>query len=62
ADYTKRSPQNGKIQIIDVKTIEIVETFEGGNQPTGLDVSSDGKYLCFSNFQDENIELYEISK
>jgi len=61
-DYTKRSPQNGKIQIIDVKTMQIVQSFEGGNQPTGLDVSPDGKYLCFSNFQDENIELYEISK
>ena len=62
ADYTKRSPQNGKIQIIDTKTMQIVQSFEGGNQPTGLDVSPDGKYLCFSNFQDENIELYEISK
>ena len=61
ADYTKRSPQNGKIQIIDTKTMQIVQSFEGGNQPTGLDVSPDGKYLCFSNFQDENIELYEIT-
>ena len=59
-DYTKRSPENGKIQLIDTTTMEVVLAFEGGNQPTGLDVSPDGKYLCFSNFQDENIELYEI--
>ncbi len=59
-DYTKRSPANGKIQIIDVDTMQIIQSFEGGNQPTGLDVSPDGKYLCFSNFQDQNIELYEI--
>ncbi len=59
-DYTKRSPQNGKIQIIDTQTMKVVQAFEGGNQPTGLDISPDGKYLCFSNFQDENIELYEI--
>lgn len=59
-DYTKRSPQNGKIQIIDVDTMTVINSFEGGNQPTGLDISPDGKYLCFSNFQDENIELYEI--
>ena len=59
-DYTKRSPENGKIQVIDTQTMEVVISFEGGNQPTGLDISPDGKYLCFSNFQDENIELYEI--
>lgn len=58
--YTNRSPENGKIQIIDTQTMEIVQVLEGGNQPTGLDVSNDGKYLCFSNFQDQNIELYQI--
>lgn len=59
-DYTKPSPVNGKIQIIDITTMKVVDSFEGGNQPTGLDVSDDGKILCFSNFQDENIELYLI--
>ncbi len=59
-DYTKRSPQNGKIQIIDTSSMKVIQAFEGGNQPTGLDISPDGRYLCFSNFQDENIELYEI--
>ncbi len=59
-DYTKRSLQNGKIQIIDTNSMTVVKSFEGGNQPTGLDISPDGKYLCFSNFQDANIELYEI--
>lgn len=59
-DYTKRSPENGKIQVIDTQTMEVVISFEGGNQPTGLDISPDGKYLCFSNFLDQNIELYEI--
>ena len=59
-DYTKRSPENGKIQVIDTQTMQVVISFEGGNQPTGLDISPNGKYLCFSNFQDENIELYEI--
>lgn len=60
-DYTKRSPVNGKIQIIDTATMKVIHSFEGGNQPTGLDVSDDGRLLCFSNFQDENIELYQIS-
>jgi len=59
-NYTKRSPKNGKIYVIDCATMEVLFTFEGGNQPTGLDISPDKSLLCFSNFQDANIELYEI--
>ena len=59
-DYTKRSPSNGQIYIIDTSDFSVADKFEGGNQPTGLDVSNSQKYLCFSNFQDYNIELYEI--
>lgn len=58
--YLNRSPVNGKITVIDVEKREIINVFEGGNQPTGLDVSSNGKYLCFSNFRDKNIEIYYI--
>ncbi|HOV14145.1 MAG TPA: beta-propeller fold lactonase family protein, partial [Spirochaetota bacterium] len=58
--YLKRSPKNGKITVIDVEKQEIINIFEGGNQPTGLDVSNNGKYLCFSNFRDRNIEIYYI--
>ena len=59
-DYTLRSPENGKIYIIDTTTMTVERIFTGGNQPTGLDISHDGKILCFSNFQDGNIELYSI--
>ena len=59
-DYTKRSPENGRIHIIDTKDMSILHTFTGGNQPTGLALSPDGRHLCFSNFQDENLELYEV--
>lgn len=59
-DYTKRSPSNGQIYIIDTTDFSVVKKAEGGNQPTGLDISNSQKYLCFSNFQDYNIELYEI--
>ena len=61
-DYTKRSPENGRIIIIDTKDMTVVKTIEGGNQPTGLDVDPRGLLLCFSNFQDQDIELYEIKK
>ena len=59
-DYTLQSLENGKIYIIDTETMKVIKSFEGGNQPTGLDISLDGKILCFSNFQDGNIELYNI--
>lgn len=60
-DYTLRSPKNGEITIIDTTIGKVVNKIEGGNQPTGLAISPDGKYLCFSNFQDANIELYRIN-
>ena len=58
--YLKRSPRNGMISVIDVVNSKKLSAFEGGRQPTGLDVSNNGKYLCFSNFQDNNIEIYWI--
>ena len=59
-DYTKRSPVNGRLSVIDIDSWKIVQEIEGGNQPTGLGISNDGAYLCSSNFQDANIELYHI--
>lgn len=59
-DYTLRSPKNGKIICFDVTDGKEVLNIEGGNQPTGLDLSKDGKKLCSTNFQDANCDLYEI--
>ena len=61
-DYTKRSPVNGKVSVIDVASGKIICQLEGGNQPTGLALSPDGTTLCFSNFQDANVELYRIGE
>jgi len=61
-DYTKRSLENGQIYVIDTENMTVCTTFEGGNQPTGLDISPDESLLCFSNFQDSNIELYSITR
>jgi len=60
-DYTKRSPVNGKVSVIDVTSGKIICQIEGGNQPTGLSLSPNDTMLCFSNFQDENVELYKIN-
>lgn len=59
-DYRLKSNDMGRIYVIDTETQKIVEYWEGGNQPTGLDLSSDGKYLVSSNFLDNEIRVYEI--
>ena len=59
--YTKRSPRNGDIFIIATKSWDIIARWRSGNQPTGLDISSCGKYLAKTDFQDNQINLWLIS-
>ncbi len=58
--YLKKGPEFGKIYIIDTRTYKIVDWIWGKNQPTGLDISPDGKLLAFTNFLDNEIEVYRI--
>ncbi len=59
-NYGLPSPEDGEIYMIDTRTLEVVEVIAGGNQPTGLAVSPDGALLVFSNFQDNDVEIYRI--
>ena len=59
--YTKRSPRNGDIFIIATKSWDVIARWRSGNQPTGLDISSCGKYLAQTDFQDNQINLWLIS-
>ena len=59
--YTKRSPRDGEIFIIDTKKWNIVIKWRGGNQPTGLDISPCGKFLAQTDFQDSKITLWLIA-
>lgn len=58
--YLKKGPVFGKVFVIDTATFEIKDWIWGKNQPTGLDVSPDGKLLAFTNFLDNEIEVYRI--
>jgi hypothetical protein len=60
--YILRSPKRGEVLLFDAKERRLLATLEGGTQPTGLDISDDGKILAFSNFQDADVELYDISR
>ncbi len=59
--YLKKGPRFGKIYIIDTEKLKIRSWIWGRNQPTGLDISPDGKYLTFTNFLDNEVEVYEIN-
>ncbi len=60
--YIYPSLVNGKIQIISTSSFEIISQWEQGNQPTGLDISPDGKYLVTTDFSDNRVNLYMISE
>ncbi len=49
----------GKLNVIDLATRKVIEQIEAGNQPTGLDVSPDGKYIVLTDFLDHALRVYE---
>ncbi len=57
--YLEKGNIFGKIDVIDLKKNQIIESIEGGNQPTGLDISPNGKYMVFSDFLDHAVRVYE---
>lgn len=59
--YLLKGPMFGKVFVIDTADYTIKEWIWGRNQPTGLDISPDGKYLAFTNFLNDEIELYRIN-
>ncbi len=61
-NYTFKSPENGILFLIDTEKFEIIKKWEGGNQPTGVGLSKDGKYLCTTDFLDNNLNLYVIGE
>ena len=60
-DYQLPGPEYGKVTLIDTKG-NVVASVWGRNQPTGLGFSADGKYLAFTDYLDDNLELYRFTK
>ena len=60
-DWTTKGPAFGKIYALDPLTLAVTDWAWGGNQPTGLAVSSDGRFVCFSDFLDARLEVYAIA-
>lgn len=60
--YLLKGPEYGKVFILDTESLKLVDYIWGRNQPTGLDVSVDGRIVAFSDFLDNNIEIYQNIK
>ncbi len=60
AGYTLRSPRSGKLYLISTDNFEVLKVWTGGNQPTGLGLSPDGRYLATTDFHDARLNVYMI--
>jgi len=58
-DYTRPGPDLGAVYLLKAEDLSLEEKIWGRNQPTGLAISPDGKYMIFTDFLDKNLELYE---
>lgn len=61
ADYQLPGPDFGRVTLLDAQG-RVLGTVWGRNQPTGLAFSADGRYLAFTDFLDNNVELYRLTR
>lgn len=59
-NYYIPGPEWGSVLLFDTATGKMLDAIVGGNQPTALDVSQDGKLLVFSDFLDMRLEVFEL--
>lgn len=59
-DYTLPGPEFGRLLMLSPQTGEILASVWGRHQPTGLAVSSDGRWVAFTDYLDDKVELYYI--
>ncbi|MDR3019781.1 MAG: beta-propeller fold lactonase family protein [Treponema sp.] len=60
-DYVMPGPDFGAVYMLNAEDLSLVERVWGRNQPTGLAISPDGKLLVFTDFLDENLEVYSLT-
>ncbi len=62
AGYEAEGPDSGELVAVDAESLEVVARQWGGDQPTGLAVSPDGRRLAFTDFLDARVEAYDIAE
>ncbi|MDC7223476.1 MAG: YncE family protein [Spirochaetales bacterium] len=60
--YLIEGHEFGKVYIVDLEERRVVGWIWGRDQTTGLDVSPDSRYLAFTDFKDDTLELYLIDE
>lgn len=60
--YEREGPDAGELIAIDAGSLETVSRQWGGDQPTGLAVSRDGRRVFFTDFLDRRVEAYDIDE
>ena len=60
--YYQPGPEWGTVQIRDISSGDLLDVIVGGDQPTALDISPDGKTLVFSNFLNDELQIYSVPK
>ncbi len=60
AGYERPGPLFGELVAVDAERLEVSWRQWGGNQPTGLAVSPDGRRIVFTDFLDRRVEAYDF--
>ncbi len=58
--YTEPGLELGRLYFVNTSDFSVKGHIQGGNQPTGLDISPDNRYLASSDFLDNRIRIYKI--
>lgn len=58
--YLRKGPEFGKIYIVNCENFQLKTWVWGRNQPTGLAIHPEGRVFAFTDFLDNNLELYSI--
>ncbi len=58
--YYLPGPEWGSILLLDTQDGHILDAIVGGNQPTGLDISPDGRRLAYSDFLDDRVTVLAV--
>jgi DNA-binding beta-propeller fold protein YncE len=59
-DYTLPGPDFGAVYMLNASDLSLQERVWGRNQPTGLAISPNGRFMAFTNFLDASLEFYLI--
>jgi DNA-binding beta-propeller fold protein YncE len=59
-NYSEPGPEWGSVLVFDTRSGKMLDAIVGGNQPTALAISPDGKLLVFSNFLDGTLEFFKV--